>query len=301
MDCLTLSAPPPLACDSPRMRRLQRGMTMLEIMIVIGIIAVLVVLSIPAIGHFKKNAKSSAVTEQLGGLSMSLENYFQDFNVYPPSAMYDANKNPTPAYQVPPAGNAGLIGVGRGSAMLAEALTGYLIGTYDGAGEAGSFYPGESVYGFRTKGNASTGNATGKIYGPYAPVDKLVDNNPGALTAPDTDQSFFDIYGNEILYFRSTRAGNDNTGLPPVTQIFGTDTTANNYYFYADDNSVPAPKQLARQNPMAAKKEFFKLLGATSNGIGTTASAVPGAHSYLLMSVGPDGIAFTGDDIIFKH
>jgi prepilin-type N-terminal cleavage/methylation domain-containing protein len=288
------------------MRRLQRGMTMLEIMIVIGIIAVLVALSIPAIGHFKKNAKSSAVTEQLGGLSMSLENYFQDFNAYPASALYDVNKNPTPAYQVPPAGNAGLIGVGRGPAMLAQGLTGYLLGTFDGAGESGSFYTGESAYGFRTKGNASTGSATGKVYGPYAPVDKLVDNNPPGSSpipvVPDSDQSFIDVYGNEILYFRSTRAGNDNTGLPPVTQIFGTDTTANNYYFYSDENKYfPPGKTGSRTDPSAAKKEFFKLLGATSNSIGTTASAVPGAHSFLLMSVGPDGIAFTGDDIIFKH
>jgi type II secretory pathway pseudopilin PulG len=265
---------------------------MLEILIVVGVMAVLIAISIPAIGHFKTKAKAAAVTEQLSGLGLALENYHQEFNVYPPSAILDVNKNPAMAYNV--------IGIGRAPALLAEALTGYLPGIYDGAGESGSFYMGESPFGFRTKGNASTGTATGKVYGPYAALKNLL-SNPGTPVA-DSDQSFVDAYGNEILYFRSTHAGNDLTGLLPVTRIFGTDPNIVDYYFVANDNqTVPPGQSGARPTPINAKRDFFRLLGADGNNIGTAASAVTGAHSYLLISAGPDGIPFTGDDVVLAR
>ncbi len=297
------SLPPRSRC-SPRRHGLARGMTMLEIMIVIGIIALLIAISVPAIGHFKRAAKNSAVSEQLTGVGMALETYHDQFNVYPASSLFDATNAPTTAY-------GGAIGVGRAPAMLAEALTGYLPGMFDGAGDSGTsgtyaLYKGESAFGFRTKGNAFGGNATGQVYGPYAAIKSLVSNNPTgtnpAPAVPDSDQSFVDAYGNEILYFRSTRSGNDNTGLPAVTKIFGTDPNANDYYFYADDNVTQPPRITGtRPTPINGGKAFFKLLGADGNNIGTTASTVLGAHSYLLLSPGPDGIPFNADDIVYRH
>ncbi len=273
---------PPAAAPVRRVR----GVTLIELLVVVGIIAILIAIVVPSIGHVKALAKKAAVQQQLAGLSTALENYFQEFKVFPPSEVLDSSGTAMPAY-------AGNIKIGRGSALLAEGLMGYLPAVYDGAGPS---MTGDPTYGFRMHGTGT--NASGKIYGPYGPEDPkyFVDNNPAV---PNTDRSFVDVFGHEILYFRSTRSGGEMTGMPPVTQVFGTNTAANNYYFYTNANSLSADLTTTRTDP-STSPAFLKLLGAPSNSIGGVAANVVGHDTFLLVSAGPDGVYFTADDIVYK-
>ncbi|HVS70645.1 MAG TPA: hypothetical protein VHQ47_05260 [Phycisphaerae bacterium] len=276
----------------------------MELVVVLAIIAILAAISIPVVGHMKTRAKAAAQRQQLAGLSQALGAYYADFHVYPPS---DNPTNPT-ASMYP--GN--VIAPGRGPATLAQGLMGYLPAALDGAG---SGIAGDPTYGFRIKGSGV--GATGKIYGPYGPDDNkyFADNNPAPAANPDTDRAFIDVYGSEIFYFRSTRAVTDRTGLPPVTRVFGTTGSGNNYYFEAPDNqykfgqtaytntwneTLVPPDQTPPNHSTSDYAAFFKLLGASSNDITTSSAAITGANSYLLMSLGPDGLPYTGDDIILS-
>ena len=89
------------------------------------------------------------------------------------------------------------------------------------------------------------------------------------------------------------------TGMPPVTQVFGTNTAANNYYFYTNANSLSADLTTTRTDP-STSPAFLKLLGAPSNSIGGVAANVAGHDTFLLVSAGPDGVYFTADDIVYK-
>jgi prepilin-type N-terminal cleavage/methylation domain-containing protein len=289
---------PITTCSSRRPARAPRGFTLIEVLVVVGIILILIAIIIPAIGHFKTTAKRTAVTQQLAALGMALENYHNDFEVYPASNTLDA----TGTTAVDSYGS-GIIKHGRGAAMLAEALTGYLPAAYDGAG-TGITNGTDPTFGFRTKGTGTA--ALGKIYGPYADTSPkvLISNNPTGSTPtptlPDSDRSFIDAYGNEILYYRSTRAANEVTGLPAVTTVFGSGVT-NDYYFRDDDNSFKPDLVTSRTSPAVAGAAFFKALGATSNNIAGSSANVTGAHSYLLMTAGPDGTAYNSDDLLYSR
>ena len=102
---------PPAAASVRRVR----GVTLIELLVVVGIIAILIAIVVPSIGHVKALAKKAAVQQQLAGLSTALENYFQEFKVFPPSEVLDSSGTAMPAY-------AGNIKIGRGSALLAEGL-----------------------------------------------------------------------------------------------------------------------------------------------------------------------------------
>jgi prepilin-type N-terminal cleavage/methylation domain-containing protein len=289
---------PITTCSCRRPARAPGGFTLIEILVVVAIILVLIGLIIPAIGHFKTTAKRTAVTQQLAALGMALENYHNDFEVYPASNTLDATgTSAVDSY------GAGIIKHGRGAAMLAQALTGYLPAAYDGAG-TGIANGTDPTFGFRTKGTGTA--ALGKIYGPYAdtsPKVLLSNNPPGstpAPTLPDSDRSFIDAYGNEILYYRSTRSGNETTGLPAVTTVFGSGA-ANDYYFRDDDNSLKPDLVNGRTSPVAAGADFFKALGAKANNISGSSANVTGAHSYLLMTAGPDGTVFNSDDLLYSR
>jgi type II secretory pathway pseudopilin PulG len=283
-------------------------MTLMELVVVLAIIAILAAISIPVVGHMKTRAKAAAQRQQLAGLSQALGAYYADNgNVYPPS---DNPLDPTGGSYGSGTNNTSspMIGQGRGAALLAQGLMGYLPGTLDGAGASGGFYAGDPTYGFRTHGVASTGAATGQIHGPYGPDDSkyLVNHNPTGTPLPGTDRSFIDVYGNEILYFRSTRAVTDRSGLPVVTKVFGTDLTSNgnNFYFYTNDNASLPPDSpsgtTARVSPDTASA-FLSLLGASSNDITSGSANILGATSFLLISPGPDGVPFTSDDIVIDN
>ena len=60
-----------------------RGFTTVELLVVIGIIAVLVSLLVPLVGRMNTKAKETSTAAFLQSLSVAIEKYYQDFRAYP--------------------------------------------------------------------------------------------------------------------------------------------------------------------------------------------------------------------------
>jgi prepilin-type N-terminal cleavage/methylation domain-containing protein len=263
------------------------GFTIIELLIVAAIIAALLAILVPTLGGVRQKAAEAQASALLGTIQTGLQQYYSDFNMYPPSA---------PVY--------GGITSGRGSAMLAQGLMGYLGYAADGAGPDNPS-GADPQYGFRTKraGAGMGGGAGGEIRGPYVPPDPKTFQGSGAT------QYFVDPWGNEILYFRSTRSG-ASAATTPLTVIFGTIGDTGYYFDYGDCSSVPnfgaAPSAALVKPPGAPTAGFFAKIGAVDlknvpakpNSLINASYAVMGAGSYLLVSAGSDGKYFTDDDIV---
>jgi type II secretory pathway pseudopilin PulG len=295
--------------------------TLIEILVVVGIIIVLAALLVPALYHAKLSAKIASTRSTLSSIRTGLTAYYSDFQAYPDSH----SATPTGTYgPTPPS----IIPFGRGPALLAQALMGYLPGSLDGAGpDSGpntAAYAADPKLGFRIRGLVTlngTPTAMGTIKGPYGPDDPAVFkvNDTNALTDPTQphDQSFYDSFGNEILYFRAQPAP---AGGPPASVIFNTSTLigpATVPLFYADDCSVHAPTTPPPPNPVAPTvgavtgfDPFFALIaGAKNSGAANLITSYPGPimghDSFLLISAGPNGNPalptggyFDSDDIV---
>jgi len=59
------------------------GFTLIELIVVVGIIVLLMALVIPALGHARTSAKVAAVKAQMEGIARACEQYHTDFNAYP--------------------------------------------------------------------------------------------------------------------------------------------------------------------------------------------------------------------------
>lgn len=84
----------------PYRRRLssERGLTLIEIMIAIVILAILAAIAIPAYSSYVKDAKFSQAKSELVLLSTLMERYYQNHNVYYPTTtglQPDTAANPT--------------------------------------------------------------------------------------------------------------------------------------------------------------------------------------------------------------
>ena len=233
--------------------------TLVEILVAVGIIILLLAILVPALSRVHASALKTVAMAQLGALQAGLQQYYTDFNTYPPSA---------PAY--------GGIPANRGSVMLAQGLMGFLDFNADGAGPSNN----DPAFGFRTQRNAAMGG--GRVYGPYATADAKIYKINSA-----TDQTFVDPWDHEILYYCSTRA-------PVPAQIFGGGGTSS--YFNAGDCSATSGAASPNAAPAAFFSLITNGASNTVTSFGT--GAVTGASSYLLISAGYDGKYFTADDLV---
>jgi prepilin-type N-terminal cleavage/methylation domain-containing protein len=241
-----------------------RGFTLIELLIVVAVIAALIAILVPTLAHVHRNADKAVAAAELGAIQTGLQNYFVEFNMYPPSNS---------------SGGYGGIPVNRGSVMLAQGLLGFLDFNADGAGPSN----GDSAFGFRTRQSTMGG----QVYGPYVPPD------PKIIKGSGSTRFFIDPWENEILYYRSTRAAGSmpTTGLLAVSLIFPTNAGINNFYFNSGDCLG-----VAGATPPIVPSPFFTLIsGGNSN---TVAGPVTGSASFLLISAGPDGKYFTADDMV---
>ena len=69
-----------------RMRRGQKGFTLIELMIVIAIIGILAAIAIPQFAAYRKRAQDSAAKSALKNLATAQENYYVTYNIYAPEA-----------------------------------------------------------------------------------------------------------------------------------------------------------------------------------------------------------------------
>jgi len=62
--------------------RQHRGFTLIEVMIVVGIIGILAAIAVPAYGDYVKRAKITEATSALSDMRLKMEQYFQDNRTY---------------------------------------------------------------------------------------------------------------------------------------------------------------------------------------------------------------------------
>lgn len=75
------------------MRRPRRGFTLVELLVVIGVIAILVGIAIPALSGVRRNAQRANTKNLITELGLAIENYQLDFGDYPPSTAKRAGLN----------------------------------------------------------------------------------------------------------------------------------------------------------------------------------------------------------------
>jgi type II secretory pathway pseudopilin PulG len=251
------------------------GFTLVEMLTVIFIIITLLGLLGAAIVSAERYSKKAAIQTCLGHISMAIESYYADFSTYPVS-------NPTVVAGVPDCSYGGTIT--SGSAGLAEGLMGYLLSAKDGAGVD----TGDGAYGFRM-----TTGGKGQIKGPY-----FTPNTNAYSSTSATDQYFIDPLGQRILYYR---ANPSVAVVPGTTTYFSTSTTAvtvTTSLFNAGDNSAISGSLQGYTAPNSATA-FLPLIGNLSgNNIIAATDSPTNKNSYLLVSPGPDGNYFDGNNII---
>jgi hypothetical protein len=296
------------------MKRRKSGFTVVELLTVIGIMAMLVALLIPAVTAVRLTAKRVSQKAQFASIEMSLTAFKTDYGDYPPSNWWD----PPPA----PAGPRNYCGAQK----LAEALVGWdLMGFQpksdfraNGFNDAGIF-----VY------NPNDAVLMAQRKGPYlepasAGVFRLVDispDKPGLFIdtvelAPDTFV-LCDVFSVKRITFRKPGI------LETTTQNAGTPIL----YYRANTSSkslIPSGSPANYQDQIYNPRDNFPLinLGRLADWNKSTAArrrhiledfnffyeyirdpkitARPWPYrpgSYILISAGPDGEYGTGDDI----
>lgn len=161
----------------------RRGFSLVEVLVVVGIIVVLVAIAVPAVNIARRSSRVAATGSLLNNLAAALQAYHNQFNRYPADSM---------AYSGGPNLN--------DRESLAQGLMGYLDANKDGAGPAN----GDPAFGFRTNPARK-----GEIHGPYFTGDANV------LVKSGNNMAFADLNGNQIRYFKAS-------SNPKPTQFIGT-------------------------------------------------------------------------------
>jgi prepilin-type N-terminal cleavage/methylation domain-containing protein len=203
----------------PRSHR-RRGFTLTEMLVVIGIIAVVASITLVMLGKARRSANRSQLAFQLQSLSVGLQAYQSDFNSLPITTVDPVGTSPTATtYFVNQDGV-------RGARLLCKALLAPQGPANPVPATVGGSYPltgqhqdGKSGLGFAVAGRSgvtvtadSAGNLKGKTYGPYLAPDKFQMSNTdnagktGAaslLTTEKYDDTavILDANGYPILYY----------------------------------------------------------------------------------------------------
>ena len=245
---------------APRTRRAARraGFTLLELLVVIGIILVLVGLLLPSLAAVWKGSVRTRMTADLNAIAIALEAYKADHHEYPL-----------------------VIGSGTtanhwGSVVLCKALVAPAPAANDG-------FDGP---GFRARGG-------GKVYQAYLPSDKFKLVRPdGTQTTPTSgvdlnNCALGDRYGKPILYYPGNKTANIRVadGYVNDASYVGTTGTAGGGVrpmFNSNDNNG---------GPTAGLSEIQlrTLLGDRDNNGGINGGETAAyTGPYLLWSAGPD-------------
>ena len=292
------------------MKRKKTGFTMVEILTVVGIIAILVAVLVPTLSMVRRIAKETQQKAQLTAIDLALIAFRGDHGDYPPSSWQGSP--PETDYS--------------GAQMLAEALLGWdLMG----------FHPDSA---WRSDGKDASGrdgpyDLTGtdeerednlrERRGPYVELatanafrlgNILVDkpglfNNYGAVLEPDTFVicDTFGVRKVPIAGGRTVRAGTPilyyraNTSRRNMDAEFYDERIYNawdNDYLMALGSLTPDGKR-GKDHPLGAGLDALYYYDY-NGGIRDPKVAIPWPYrpdSYILISAGADGLYGTSDDI----
>jgi prepilin-type N-terminal cleavage/methylation domain-containing protein len=311
--------------------REKSAFTMVELLIVIGIIAILIALLIPAVSMVKNTAKATQQRAQLTTIEMALTAFKNDYGDYPPSHGYDGSGNPAYATYC-------------GALTLTEALVGWdLLGFHpksawraDGRNKDGS----AMVYLDGTESSSEKEKNLKERRGPYlelatANVFQLGNSSAGANDGIFNSVGRFlkntyvicDVFGvrrltigsgnavktikagTPILYYRantSSKIFDPNANSQPGNEA-NIYNAYDNFYFMRILKPVTVDGSLSnKDHPLCGDfKYLFNLdCGDPVNHIygirDSKITTIPWPHrsdSYILISAGADGLYGTSDDI----
>lgn len=296
------------------MKHGKSGFTTVELLTVIGIMAMLVAMLIPAVTAVRNTAKRVKQNAQFASISMGLTAFRNDYGDYPPSNWWDP---------VPPSGPQRDY---CGAQKLAEALVGWdLMGFHpksdfraNGRNDAGVvvYNPNDPVLMAQRKGPYLE-LATASVFrlGDISPDKPGLFMGTGEL-APDTFV-LCDVFSVKKITFRKPgifETTTQHAGTPILYYRANTSSKSLNY-----TPGSPNPEQLiynARDNfplitlgklgdwdkPSAGRRrhilEDFSFFYEYIRDPKVTARPWPyRPDSYILISAGPDGEYGTGDDI----
>jgi len=290
------------------------GFTLIEMLVVMGIILLLIAILLPAINRAYRNSVRTSMAADLQVISQALEAYHGDFGDYPrPGAtlkdLTGANTFIT------------------GQVALCWALIAPGPAKQDGYGDPTNANVNISGPGFRLRGTMQ-----GTVKGPYLPVDRFpLGTESGVTVKPVTNGMYDDMhtviadrYGNVILYFVRNKAANTATAngyfhyvpypaLPVNLPAYnladadpGTGTVFSNYTFPA--NSPAAGMTITGEQNLQTQVPGFSLTFTGGAPPFTPAINYSPANistaPYILWSSGPDGVfglssdGTTSDDVL---
>ena len=246
-------------------RRRDGGFTLVELLVVIGIIVVLVSIMTPIIMTARRNADRVRTRGDLNTIAMALDAYKNDFNSYP---------RPDAATPTTPVLAWALIGPWD---AVPGPLPSPLTGTGPGDGADGP--------GFRTQWD-NTNKVGGKVWGPYLPPDKFK-TEIDTTTNPPTVY-VLDRFGSRIEYFpqwRSAKPGVKLFGVTsgdPLTSIAG----AGGGVYDCRQAAAPQPSD-APGAPTPGQQAVYYLQRSLGDGVNGTHDDLIGAGETLLVSPPP--------------
>lgn len=276
------------------MERKKTGLTVVELLIVLGIIAILVGLLVPALSAVRTMAKETKQKAQFSTIELALTAFKNDYGDYPPSAW-------TPAE---------LTGDYCGSQKLAEALLGWdLLGFHpssawrsdglDAGGGAGTYDP------VQTRDNDGDGvpDTLSERKGPYLELAtttafKLGDLFRSGQLAPDTFV-ICDVFGARKIVLPD--GSTTKAGAPILYYRANTSRkTIGGMYNVLDNDALVQMKLLldGREHPLTRADNQYEFFYDYIRDPKIEARPWPyRPDSYLLISAGVDGFYGTNDDI----
>jgi type II secretory pathway pseudopilin PulG len=255
---------PPVRPFKPRRR--SAGFTLVEILVAIGIIIVLVAILLPVISSARRKAAITAQKLDFQVIGSALEQYKNDFGVYPLNSGFTLPNASAPAglATIGPLA-AGMLGPGAAS---------------NGNGQLGDGANGPGFLAFL---------GGRKTYGPYLQVDKFavqwMPGGFGGLAYP----VILDHWQNPIEYFPVY-----NPAINPNNPLFGSASSGANPSMFDLRDGLTANSAL--NNPWilatAGTKQALQLrLGDTDgDGFIDHGESLVSFGGYLLISAGPDGV-----------
>ena len=282
------------------MERQRRGFTLVELLVVIGIIAVLLAILVPVVNKVRISVHNANTKNMLTQVSGAIQQYHNDYQAYP-------GPTPAQAYQTTvPAGIVMVVAKMTSSEDLTLALVGGTSVTAFGPPLVLAFDKNLVGQGPVSLNKLNPGQK--KAYMAYRKEEfsnGQLSAEPGYQYVIDTPvPELMDTYADRrpILYLRanSAKQGVDESKL--VSNGYKADTHYNLFGVlgYANRSALPADQEpLAKVNPGTVPVTDPDVIKAFKSPFSTsTVVTAKNAGSYMLISAGPDRKYMTDDDII---